>query len=229
MKGILFVHGLNTTPKIFNDLAAACEARNILICRPHLKGHDPSQALPETIKAADWVNGIHDAMNQNKHVTEWIAVGYSLGGLVIANMALKKPKLFQRIVLLAPALSLKFYAHLPRMILFTDIRLKSFTPAHIRAHNKLSTDYFSALYALRRETRRMIRDRKELPQMTIIMSCHDELISYHGTRKLAQKMGAEFISVKKKRKNIADWGHLIVMRKHLHESDWNLILSKIFK
>lgn len=72
---MLPVPGLNTTPEIFHDLAAECEVRNIQICLPHRKGHHPGQALPETITATDWMNGIHDAMSLHKHVNEWIAVG----------------------------------------------------------------------------------------------------------------------------------------------------------
>lgn len=229
MRRYLFVHGLNTTPDVWDELASTVESEGEQTVRVLLKGHDPDQPLAKDLHFEDWIHDIENAMEAHPS-SEWVGVGFSLGGLSLTYLSLQRPGLFKRLILLAPALAIQPWVYSAKLLFpWPNTRTTSMTPKHIRAHASINMHYLQAIFELQKRTVENFEEKaSDLPPTTVFMAWHDELVNYHGVKKLCEKHEqVDFVQVKPKRRSLTDWGHLVVDSSTMPEEDWKKVVSAV--
>lgn len=106
-KGILLVHGIYDSPYTLRDIAKQLVAEGFLVRSVLLPGHGTVPGDLSNIKAEAFTNavryGIEDLAKQVKDI---YLFGFSLGGTLVIEQALKNTKI-KALVLVAPALKTK--------------------------------------------------------------------------------------------------------------------------
>lgn len=126
---LLCVHGLNQQPSALKPLLRDLELSGYESYLLHLPGHRDSKLNNETLSSHDFSNALLEA---NAYLLELygkppLFVGYSFGGLLGVLHA--DQTAFYKMILLAPALRLRFYTHLLRPILPFVKKVRSVTLA----------------------------------------------------------------------------------------------------
>lgn len=119
---LLFLHANSYSAEMYRDFLEPLEA-DYAITSPDLPGHGSSTwqgRVNDWEKLAEFYLDILDLEGQ---VAPRIGMGHSIGGILILFMALKRPDLFSRIILLDPVL-------LPKRILYVFRGMKLLSVAH---------------------------------------------------------------------------------------------------
>lgn len=227
----LLVHGLNNTPIVFDEIASILpEAASVT--RVQLKGHERNAAVIE-VKPSDWYKDVETALNQldGKKV---VGIGFSLGGLLLTDAALKFPEKFSRLVLLAPAIHVRSYVSLlHKLRSFPRLPITSMTPSAIRAHRFINMSYYESMFEIQAEVHRRLDGLHAFPvPATVVISPKDEAVDYTKTEELAKRLQMRIVTLKIKKKSLLDYAHLVTGKQNLTEGDWarlcDAILGKEF-
>ena len=115
---VLLLHGFGGCPQQFNALAPLLAAAGFDVLVPRLPGHghallaDGSEDLTAVPTGRDWeprygdfVLSMNDMLAASPGLR--VLVGFSLGGALAVNAALRAPELYDRLLLLAPLLGIR--------------------------------------------------------------------------------------------------------------------------
>ncbi len=134
--GFLLVHGLGGTPVELRFVAQGLARAGYTVSCCQLAGHCSSL---EDLRASTWqqwyasVEAAHDELK--KHCDVIIAGGLSMGGLLAAHLAYRRPDQVQGLAFWAPTLwmngwSMPWYARILRYVRPSSIRLEINLPEH---------------------------------------------------------------------------------------------------
>ena len=150
----LVIHGLNNTPEMMRPIANRLERLGIgcTLCR--LTGHWEQnnrlkllkQATPET-----WLKDVEQQylkMAEKYPNNDFILVGFSMGALLGILLAQSGKASFQKSLLFAPALYLRWWSYLPALLTPFALNLPSATPRSMRANSGTPVSAYNALFAL---------------------------------------------------------------------------------
>ena len=196
---VLMLHGLNNKASVMLELARDLCASNFRVTIAELRGHNP-EAPEESFKTVDarqWLEDFEVAASAVLSQAELSGtpahiVAYSLGALVSEAAMSRKSYDFKKIVYLAPAIGVKWYAHLLRALpLFDSAVFKSRSIPEARAHSGTSMAAYRALFDLRK----LVYDSKFLGSSLIphlvFLSQGDELVSAKRTERYIRKYSLE--------------------------------------
>ena len=243
-KVALFVHGLNQRPDKMKDLMNVFHKTGYDCYLIQLKGHgsnfndnlkkDIADSKLDAFKNAkfnDWLDDFGNVYQKIKNnYSEFVVVGYSLGGLVSLNyLEINKVKV-DKIFLIAPSIaihslnySVKFLSFFPTLV------IPSLAPQTYRENKGTPVRAYLSLYKGIEKFEKLSTDYINTKSL-IILNEDDELVSYEKTKKIIkEKRLNNWKVVKISKKNVEkdlDYEHLIIDSKSLGDS-WEIIKNYI--
>lgn len=203
-KGVfLILHGLNLRPSKMNTLAHYWSSQGYDVLRGTLSGHfgskDEMLAVTQTTWRRDVTNLICQSFNKaNQKNRPLYFLGYSLGAASLLDTVKSKelPNPFEKMILLAPAIRVKWFANLTKVVSFfsNKIMIPSASLKDYRSQDGTSTAAYTALHK--------IIDNIEPPYTSlniptrIYLDPKDELISKYGLEKLSQNEELNYWNLK---------------------------------
>lgn len=188
---ILYVHGLNNNDFIFNEIADELKNSGFHAVFLTLSGHS-GQPEDKFCATADLLQ--QDFIGTYRYITEAYPgmplsiIAYSLGGVVVtAGLSDLPVKAIQRLVLLAPALSVRPYTQVVRLTFpfaWLGVSLPSMAPEEYSAYKSTAIRSYQALFDLRAYAHSYLDSKPELPPAHIIVHKNDELVNPSGLRRL---------------------------------------------
>jgi esterase/lipase len=235
---IVLVHGLNQRPSSWNDLTDFLTDIGMHVYRIALTGH---RGLPFTdmfnVSPEIWENelftGYTDVKKQFPDYPVYL-IAYSLGALLAIAVQLKKGvRMFERQVLLAPALAIRPYTRLALLLTSFFSYLPSRSPESYVANREGTTsEAYRALFQLEREVS-SFRDYSALNIPTLIlMRADDELISFKAIVRLVEEHHLDqwrLVELSKgdKRKYDLSYKHLLIDRTSAGAAMWEKMMREI--
>jgi alpha-beta hydrolase superfamily lysophospholipase len=178
----LLVHGLNLKPSRMDTLASFLSGKGITSLRMVLAGHGGSLEEMKTVTRGTWLNdlaGAYRLVRQEAKELPVYLVGFSLGALVALD-AENDPALdvrFDKEVLLAPAVGVRFFTKLVRLLgAFPRLVIPSAAPTEYRANRGTTVAAYSALFTSISRLREHGFGRTTAPGL-VFLDPRDELVS----------------------------------------------------
>ncbi len=248
VKGVvLMVHGLNNNPSRFLPLAKKLNSRQQVVVLVKLEGHDMSvknaswrlsrfrKVTPEIWARQFSESYAYARQIANHHNAPLFAITYSLGGLLTVNGMLSSDEItFNKVVLLAPAISLRWYSTLLwPLTFFPSLTLPGFSPDEYRANSGTPMAAYNALFSLRDQVHARVNS-KLTPGINqaslILMTETDELVSYSGIQDWIQQNRLDrwsIVAVTKSPDNQTSFDHLMVDEAAMGKQGWQRLWREI--
>jgi esterase/lipase len=246
----LIIHGLNLKPERLRPLVDELRKWGIgaVLCslRGHGENYTPLAAqTPDVarlaafrqVSYAGWCEEIEAAYRSAAgyaaaHDAPVFLVAFSLGALLGCDrLASTSAVIFDRMVLLAPALALRPYSHLPNLLaLWPQLAIRSFSPPYYRANPATPVAAYRALSTALRNLQDQPRAALDIPTLVFI-DPRDELVSATGIRHFIQKKGLSQWRLhpirKEPTRREATVHHLIIDAESVGPATWQLMLTKM--
>lgn len=156
----LIIHGLNFLPNKMDDWALLLAERGAISVRLSLYGHTGDLALMQGVNQDIWRTQVDMGFRRardlaEEHGVSLVFLGYSLGGLLGVDWVSRQEphnRLFDKMLLLAPAIATPWYSEMARLVLSElDPELIVFTPSpkEVRANHGSSVNAYRALFNLK--------------------------------------------------------------------------------
>lgn len=236
---VLLVHGLNQKPSSWNELIAYLNGLDLHVYRLALKGHrglgfDDMHAVNVDIWEREFLDSYDEIQKCNPGLPVYL-VAYSLGSLVAMSVQLKLNKrLFDRQVLLAPALAIRPYTRLVLFLCRIYKYLPSRSPNQYVANSEGTTsEAYRALFQLEKELRMMTNMSTLNIPTRVMMRRDDELISYRGTARFMQDHGLDkwkmisLVDASCRWRCTFSYKHLIVDRRSAGNEVWSRMTTEM--
>jgi esterase/lipase len=248
IKGVVLVlHGLNLKPEKMIPLSESLNDNSYHILNGKLTGHNGTEAEFRRVTRDVWLKDMKliyfEAYNfAKKENLPLYFVGYSLGallGLDFANQNFPEiknnPALFQKSVLLAPAISLNLKTKLIKLITYLpfDIILPSVARDDYRANiGGTPIAGYTALFESEAHLNKIGITAKE-PTL-IIMDPEDELVNYDGILHIIEKNHLKnwsILNVNNQNSKMTEgkYHHLVIDSLSVGTQEWNRIVNAIQK
>ena len=233
-KVYIVLHGLNNHPKVMNELVHEINAMGSDCLRLTLTGHNGNDDAEASRQA--WLSDISKAVeyaNKTYPDAEIHFLGFSAGGAAIINYLDRNPQMpAKQALLIAPALSLRAYAHLVRIFLplgHIGIPAFSVAPADYRRYTFPSFKLYQALFETQAAVEFLTnQDRFKKIRLNILLADGDELISGEGIREWVINNGlADSAEVRTITfgDSVPDYKHQIIDKATVGEKNWEIVRS----
>lgn len=243
----LVIHGLNLRPDRMEPIIALLTDSGIDVLNLSLRGHGPNHcheadidnARLEAFKTVSYKLWIDETYRAYQHArkrsdqkkTPLFFIGFSLGGLMEAELPLTYPDVaFDRMVLLAPALSMHAINYITKLLSpFPRLVIPSVASKHYRANSGVPMAAYNALFEAVEHFNTNAGPKINIPTL-ILVDPRDELISYKGLKRLAENKQLDqwkFHDIRKDEgiKNVLH--HLIVDEASVGKDMWNEMKTAI--
>jgi len=248
----LVIHGLNLRPSKMESIIKLLTNSGIDVLNLSLRGHgqnyfhgkdlDTRKARMEAFKTVSyklWMDEAHRAYGHarkrsDEKNTPLFLVGFSLGGLIGADLLVSHADvLFDRMVLLAPALNIHGIHYVAKLLSpFPGLILPSFTSKSYLANDGTPMAAYNALFETLRHFNQHVCAKLNVPTI-IFIDPEDELVSY---RKLTQRVEKEsldrwqFRLLEKGKTGVQEkMHHLIIDEPSVGTDTWNQIKSVLIE
>lgn len=246
----LVIHGLNLNPVRMSRIVNLLNNLGIDVCLLSLRGHgdnflknggrNPMRSRMRSFSSvtyAIWKSEVEFAYNEVIRHSEdlqvpFYFVGYSLGGLLGCDLlSRKKKKIFQKMVLFAPALT----PHRVRvpflrlLFLFPKLIIPSLSPKFYRANWGTPIAAYLSLLEAVRNFKQNISCRLNIPTV-VFLDRNDELVSYSKLKRFIKKHKLNLWKIHKIKRNPEQlkfpYYHLIIDENSAGQKDWKAIVEK---
>lgn len=188
---VVVLHGLNLKPEKMDDWAHVLLNHQAVVIRLSLYGHSGDEAHMAEVSADRWRDQFNQAMSEAQNLAEKYQVpiyflGFSLGALVGIEWQAHHDPVFQKMVLIAPALTVPWYsrAAVNALSIFGQgFMLPSRSPKEYRAQKGTSIAAYQALFQLKDSLLKEHFKNANVKTL-LIMDRYDELISSKNIRKI---------------------------------------------
>jgi alpha-beta hydrolase superfamily lysophospholipase len=230
----LVVHGLNLKPEVMKDLIDLLLSKNFAVYNLTLTGHGSSYADFQNVTAEKWLVDIQQAYCEIKKVYPKFTpnyLGYSLGGLGGVTFAgSHNQAVFGKMILIAPALSTRWYTHMLKPISFLrhiNFALLGMTPEKYRSFTFTPLQAYYALGELLKKLK-SITNTEIINTIPTYVFYHqdDELVSTSGLKDWIsnQKLSNWKVIEIKAKLNIK---HLLIVKDEFREEEWEVFAEEI--
>lgn len=187
--GVLLVHGLTSTPQTMGPLTEHLATLGYAVSCPRLPGHGTRVRDMAMTRYADWLTRVEtEAVALHRAHGRVVAVGISLGGALVTDLAAQRPDLVDALVLINPGFAsddrrLVLLPLLKRLIptlpgLADQIRRPG--PPRELAYDRLP---LRAFHSLVQRWPGLRRDFAKVHQPALVLrSAHDELVPPRSAR-----------------------------------------------
>lgn len=231
-------HGLNSHPESMGSLVNLLKEEGVETKEVILKGHEGDLSLMKSVSASLWLDELEAAYRESRKKADEQGVplyylGFSLGGLLNASLMQKNKEVFyEKILLFAPALSLRLSSELARVfkLLGDSFMIPNFSPKGYRYHDGASAGAYKALFDLLDGVRK--EKFRDLNTKTLIfIDPLDELVSCGGLKRIKSKYHMsqwKIVSIKKDKSSAQyRFRHLILDEATLGSGAWEFLQEKI--
>ena len=246
----LVLHGLNVNPACFLPLIDELRQRGIgaVLCslRGHGENYTPLAGCSSELSRLTafrqvsydtWRAEVTAAYEQAAAYAQsagvpLFLVGYSLGGLLgCAQLVTTPPLTFARMVLLAPALSLRPYSYLPRFLArWPYLLLRSLAPPAYRANPATPVVAYQALYMALHHLQQQANAALNIPTLLFIDPA-DELVSLRGLQRFICQQQLTEWQLQPVHKTTTQAGptahHLIIDPASVGTASWQHMIAQI--
>jgi alpha-beta hydrolase superfamily lysophospholipase len=189
---VLLLHGLNLKPDRMNDWSTMLSSHGAQVIRFALYGHTGDIAHMRRVKAAVWRSQFEEVVKIAKSRAEEDGVplyfiGFSLGALIGLEWLSRddtQPPSFEKMVLIAPALSVPWYSRTAIKMLSVfgqGFFLPSRSPENYRANKGTSIAAYEALFSLKASLEERAYNNANVSTLVLI-DRQDELIDSRAIR-----------------------------------------------
>lgn len=187
-RGLLLIHGLYDSPCMVRDLGNYFSSQGFLVRSILLPGHGTVPGDLLNVHYSEWLKAVDYGVETLAHEVEQISiVGFSLGGVLALNKALRDSRIY-RIILISPALTLKnqglisLLLHWQRFVSFlfpktTPWYQKSSIQSDYAKYESFPYNAVKQIHQLICKTRQLARKHKLSIPIFIAVSEDDEVIS----------------------------------------------------
>jgi len=234
---LLCVHGLNQNPSCLRPLLRDIEPFGYEAYLLHLPGHRDLYSSYEPLLPHFFSTALLDA---SAHLLERygkppLFVGYSFGGLLGVLNA--DQILFSKMILLAPALRLRFYAHLLRPTLPFVKKIKSVSLHDSRLEQKyrfyqngvpseIYKSFFCFYSQLHKKDKSYLRKTKGL----VFSHPNDELVSFSSLNSWVRNYTDwSRLTLNNSQAEFCAYNHLCFDKQTLGERSYNKLISDIYE
>lgn len=239
-KAILIVHGLNTLPSKMDSLGRFFAEKGYHSYRLSLPGHsellNKNERLNEMklLTATMLSNFVEDAFNQiSKEHEQVTLLGYSLGGLLGANLISAGKITPHKVIYLAPAIELTNMSQMIQLISWIpNLSIPSFSEKECRANDETSSEAYVALFDLHEDFHKNLNKNNLNIASLVVVDKNDELVSYTKIKELVVQ---ELLSnwkvrpISKDDSAVYDYHHLVYDRKSLGKNSWEELKEMLTK
>jgi pimeloyl-ACP methyl ester carboxylesterase len=193
---VVLAHGLNLKPNKMDDWAQILSSNGALVIRFSLYGHTGNPSDMANVHQEIWRKQFDEVMSvasvtaKNDNLPIYL-VAFSLGALVGLEWqahAQEHYHMFEKMVLIAPALSLPWYSK-PVInmlsILGHSLMLPSRSPSRYRANPGTSIAAYQSLFALKKSLEEKKYKNANVKTLVLI-DRHDELVNSKGIKKIIE-------------------------------------------
>lgn len=230
----LFIHGLNNTPAVFNDLVDSDSFENHPAFFLTLSGHgvDKGKPLPGT-----WIAELQCALNKIHTEcprTEISIVAYSLGGLVtLGHLKYSENIRYSKILLIAPPISLRMSEVPLRLILPLKVfgaALPSLAPEAIRAHTSTPLGFYSSLLELKDDLVISFPEEKaDSLSICVALAENDMLVDDSGVRRWLYQNNFKRLKLISLSADQAPYGHLLLEKESYLPLEWKNVTAAFYQ
>lgn len=233
---IICVHGLNNPPSMFDELSSELSARGFSVLRVGLSGHNGPFSDFQKVNKDSWLNEVKDAFLHAKarHPSHPVyAVGYSLGGALCTLLQNQSDEVnFKRMVLIAPAISLRLWARMlmsASRLLPSKLGMPSATPKEFQRFSRTPVMAYRQLFLIQRATSNMVTRTKLMKTVTkIYVSSHDEFMSTMDLQVwINERSLAEWEIYRLNPMSRTTRGHLIASPQTIGVEAWQKLIREI--
>lgn len=187
-RGVLLIHGLYDSPFTMRDIGHQLQQKGFLVYAILLPGHGavPGDLLKTNYQ--EWIKATHYGIAElAKEVDQIYIGGHSIGSILALNYAAQHINV-QGLILTAPALKLRYQliARISRWFKYMhwfSRSLKWYKQAPLKNYAKYESFCFHAgyqAYQLVQKTQKLLDFTSKLPQLFIVFSAHDEVVTLKG-------------------------------------------------
>jgi esterase/lipase len=235
------IHGLNLKPDKMGYIAGLLNSVGIEVLGLGLRGHNGDEGAFAKVTKEQWIEDALEGYRAARARADEAGaplyfVGFSLGGLLgveLATSAAHPEIRFDRMLLLAPALTPRSRSYLVRAfgIFGSSFTLPSLAePAYRANRGGTSIAAYRALFGLVAELEGAQMDRADVPTLVFI-DPEDELVSESGLARLIAKRGLDAWELREISAAGAGKGvgrhHLIVDEESLGPEAWRRMAAEI--
>ncbi len=232
-EALILVHGLNLKPSAMDEMGLAVSQKNLAVYRLALPGHKgESEEQRLKIKVSDLTESLASATKlvRTRCSGPLYSLGFSLGGLLTVVAQGEGIVAFDKMLLIAPALSLKSYTHLVTWLFpFFDI-IPSRGPVNYRASKDGTSEaLYRALFALQDRVPALKTKLLERPTR-VFLNPDDELVSWSGTAEFIVEKNLEvnwsLTSLDNDQAELKSFDHLVIDQKTISPQSWEKLLRE---
>ena len=204
LRGVaLVIHGLNLRPDRMKSLAAILNDAGVEVLNLSLRGHGNNYLRKANLSSAEarldsfrsvsyglWSDEMYDAYLKVREralrgTLPVFLVGYSLGGLLVCDLALSHSDVyFERMILFAPAFNVTAESYLLKALMsFPSVVIDSLSPVSYRANEGTPMSAYKALFEAVEYFEKNADDRLNKPTI-IFIDEKDEFISCSKLREM---------------------------------------------
>lgn len=240
---VVLVHGLNVKPSKMLNIAQLVQKMNWQVLLVTLQGHDEQatneariQAL-RTVSYPRWRKEVYQAYQVGRQRADQTArplvlVGYSLGGLLGADILLSYPDVqWDRAILFAPALALHWRTQCLRLIsMFDQLIIPSLSIPAYRSNEGTSIAAYNALFSAQRHFQDQADQRLNFPTL-LIADRQDELVDVAKIMRWIDQYHWSYWQVmlveKTEPLHAKHYAHLIIDESSVGQTSWAKIVMAI--
>ncbi len=238
---VLVVHGLNLKSSRMQALVNVLVDRGYIVGNMTLAGHRGDK---EAVDREAWLRDYEAATLALRELSAEhgglpiYAVCMSLGALTFVDFITEHPQHqpFEKVLMLAPALSLRWYSHIFRVFArwLPGFPIPSFSRAKDRVYRSLPLRFYGELYKAQDMIRRKLKARPLKLPVSILMDPRDELVSYAGVEAMLKRgrMPMAQLQGRQLPDDAAGSYHLFICPESMGSSIWQEVtdeLNEFFK
>lgn len=227
---VLLVHGLNQNPNTMRQLREVLRSVNYITCQLRLSGHQAETSVPD-VSYAQWHSEVLNArsrLSKNHPDLPQIGVGYSLGGaLLVDSCDVPSLPCFSKLVLLAPAISLRQRSWIIRALTplrFFGLSLPSLSPKPYRLRSATPLSFYRATF----DTADAVRSSANstglrFTSVLLFLTSEDEMVDAEETEQYFQNSKTASLTsvwLKPKPKRSDSFNHLLIDEEVLGQAAW---------
>jgi alpha-beta hydrolase superfamily lysophospholipase len=233
---VLVVHGLNLKASRMQALVRVLVDQGYMVGNLTLAGHrgDKSQVGRDA-----WLQdyegatlALRELSNEHGGLPIY-AVCMSLGALTLVDFMTEHPQHqpFEKILMLAPALSLRWYSHIFRFFArwLPGFPIPSFSRAKDRVYRSLPLQFYGELYKAQDMIGKKLKARPLKLPVSIMMDPRDELVSYAGVENLLRRGCMPMAQLQGRRlpAEAAGTYHLFICPESMGQTVWEEVTGEL--
>lgn len=225
-KVAILVHGLNNPVSILENYRRELNAQGYECIQPVLAGHTDKPSCRLLHKK--WIGQIKSYYDEHcKDADETIFVGFSLGGVSGVAGSQCHDIIWDKMILIAPAIRMTTWIQLLTPIHFLHIiPFPTYDPKKRLLFKYLFVSYIRSLQKLEKL---LTPGKKVAKELILVITNKDEVVNIKHTREFCSDISDVFMDyqVKSKKRNRIDLYHLVNDEEGVYPEEWEEILKKI--